>query len=110
MALHFGYISLLAPLSNVLCLWLISLLFVGGYAVVVLGALWPAGAGAAAWLLAWGDRDTVVHPAQSEALSAKLKELGVDHSTAVIAGGGHMLHDSEEYCRAVTGFLADALL
>lgn len=61
-------------------------------------------------LLAWGDRDTVVHPAQSEALSAKLKELGIDHSTAVIAGGKHMLHDSREYCRAVTGFLADALL
>lgn len=61
-------------------------------------------------LLAWGDRDTVVHPDQSAALSAKLQELGICHSTAVIAGGGHMLHDSEEYCRAVTGFLADALL
>jgi len=55
-ALHFGYVSLLSPLSNALCLWLISLLFVGGYAVVVMSVLWPAGAAAAAWVLAWGDR------------------------------------------------------
>lgn len=56
MALHFGYVSLVAPLSNVLCLWLISTLFVGGYGVILLGLLSPALAGAAAWVLAWGDR------------------------------------------------------
>jgi len=56
MALHFGTVSLLAPLSNVLCLWLISALFVGGYVVIVLGALWPAAGSALGWLLAWGDR------------------------------------------------------
>lgn len=56
MALHFGYVSLVAPLSNVLCLWLISLLFVGGYAVVALGVFWGAGAGGLGWGLAWGDR------------------------------------------------------
>lgn len=36
-ALHFGYISLLAPVANILCLWAVSLLFVGGYAICLLG-------------------------------------------------------------------------
>ena len=36
-AAHFGYISLLAPIANILCLWAVSILFVGGYAVCLLG-------------------------------------------------------------------------
>ena len=55
-ALHFGYVSLLAPLSNVLCLWLISILFVGGYGVILLGSVCPAAGRALGWVLAWGDR------------------------------------------------------
>ena len=50
-AVHFGYVTLLAPVVNILCLWAISLLFVGGYAVCLIGIAAPAlGAGAAAIL------------------------------------------------------------
>lgn len=35
-ALHFGYVSLLAPITNILCLWAVSILFVGGYVVCLL--------------------------------------------------------------------------
>ena len=55
-AAHFGYVSTVSPLSNFLCLWLISALYIGGYFVVVLGAIWPAAAGAAGGALAWGVR------------------------------------------------------
>ncbi|MBQ2895514.1 MAG: ComEC/Rec2 family competence protein, partial [Oscillospiraceae bacterium] len=55
-ALHFGYVSLVAPLSNVLCLWLISALFVGGYVVLALSLLWYRAGAFMAGLLAWGDR------------------------------------------------------
>lgn len=56
MALHFGYVSLMAPLSNAICLWLISALFVGGYGVVLLGLVWPWAADFLGWVLAVGDR------------------------------------------------------
>lgn len=50
-AVHFGYVTLLAPVVNILCLWAISILFVGGYAVCFIGIVAPAlGAGAAAIL------------------------------------------------------------
>ena len=50
-AAHFGYVTLLAPVVNILCLWAISLLFVGGYAACLIGIAAPAlGAGAAAML------------------------------------------------------------
>lgn len=35
-AWHFGYVSLLMPVTNILCLWAVSILFVGGYAVCIL--------------------------------------------------------------------------
>ena len=38
-AVHFGYVSLLMPITNILCLWAVSVLFVGGYAVCLLGFL-----------------------------------------------------------------------
>ncbi len=38
-AVHFGYVTLLAPISNILCLWAISLLFIGGYAVCIVGMI-----------------------------------------------------------------------
>lgn len=53
MALHFGYISLLAPISSLLCCVAISLCFCGGYLSCLLSLLsFPLGA-ALAWLTAW---------------------------------------------------------
>ena len=52
-ALHFGYISLLSPLSSVLCFAAISLCFCGGYLACFLSLFsLPAGS-ALAWLTAW---------------------------------------------------------
>lgn len=49
LAVHFGYITLLAPMMNILCLWAISLLFVGGFAVCAVGLVLSA---PASWLAA----------------------------------------------------------
>lgn len=49
LAVHFGYITLLAPVINILCLWAISLLFVGGFAVCTVGLVLPT---PASWLAA----------------------------------------------------------
>jgi len=56
MALHFGFVSLVAPVSNLLCLWMISILFVGGYVSVLCAALVPALGALLAWGLDWGTR------------------------------------------------------
>ncbi len=55
-AVHFGYVSVVSPLSNVLCLWMISLLFTGGYLTLLTGMLFPAAGRFLAGLLAWGGR------------------------------------------------------
>ena len=53
MALHFGYISLISPLTNVLTLWAVSLSFILGLAACVLSLIWlPLGAGIA-FLALW---------------------------------------------------------
>lgn len=49
LAVHFDYITLLAPVMNILCLWAISLLFVGGFAVCAVGLVLPT---PASWLAA----------------------------------------------------------
>lgn len=49
LAVHFYYITLLAPVMNILCLWAISLLFVGGFAVCAVGLVLPP---PASWLAA----------------------------------------------------------
>ena len=55
-ALHFGFISVVSPLSNILCLWVVSILYIGGYAVLGLGLLFlPVGLLAGS-ILAWGVR------------------------------------------------------
>lgn len=36
-AVHFGYVGLLSPIANIMCLWAISVLFVGGYLICFLG-------------------------------------------------------------------------
>ncbi len=55
-ALHFGTVSVLAPLTNCLCLWLVSICFCGGILSCALAALFPAAGICAAWLLAWPAR------------------------------------------------------
>lgn len=52
-ALHFGYISILSILANILCLWAISILFCGGYLAVALGAFVPAVAKPIAFVLSY---------------------------------------------------------
>lgn len=47
LAAHFGYVTLLAPLMNILCLWAISALFAGGFALCALGLILPV---PASWL------------------------------------------------------------
>lgn len=56
MAVHFGYVPLLSPLTNALGLWAVSLCFCGGCAACALGALFPPLGVAAAWLVAWPAR------------------------------------------------------
>ncbi len=50
-ALHFGAVSLVSPLTNLLVLWVIPFSFIGGYAAVFLGAVLPPLGMAAAWLV-----------------------------------------------------------
>lgn len=38
-AVHFGYVTLLAPIMNILCLWAISILFTGGFLVCAIGLI-----------------------------------------------------------------------
>ena len=53
MVLHFGYISLVSPLSSVLCYLAISLCFCGGWLACLLSVISaPAGA-LAAWQVSW---------------------------------------------------------
>ena len=55
-AAHFGYVSVVSPLSGVACLWMVSALYISGYAVVAVGAALSAAAAIAAGVLAWGVR------------------------------------------------------
>ena len=52
-AIHFGAVSVVSPIANILCLWAVSVLYVGGYLILALGALFPAAGTAAAGILAW---------------------------------------------------------
>ncbi len=53
LAAHFGYVTLLAPLMNILCLWAISALFAGGFALCALGLVLPVPASWLAGLLSY---------------------------------------------------------
>ena len=55
-AIHFGSVSLVSPLTNALCLWLISFLFVGGFVTLGLGAAFPTVGKWAGTVMGWGDR------------------------------------------------------
>ncbi len=55
-AVHFGSVSVVSPVSNILCLWTVSAVYIGGYMLVALGALLPGAAVPAAGVLAWSVR------------------------------------------------------
>lgn len=56
MALHFGYISILSPISNLLALWIVPYIFCGGFVCCAVAAIAPAAASFLAGLLSWGTR------------------------------------------------------
>ena len=56
LALSFGSVSIIAPLTNLLCLSVLSLCFSAGFVCCILGAVLPFLATALGWLLAWGLR------------------------------------------------------
>ena len=41
MAIHFGFISVISPVTNILCLWAVSICFVGGFIACATGSLIP---------------------------------------------------------------------
>lgn len=52
MAVHFGYISLLSPLTNILILWIVSFIFGGSIIACILGFVFTPLGIAAAWVIA----------------------------------------------------------
>ena len=46
-AIHFGYVSVISPLTNLLCLWAIPFCFIGGYVCCLLSFIPAVGQGAA---------------------------------------------------------------
>ena len=41
MAVHFKFVSVISPLTNVLCLWAVSICFIGGFAACIAGCIIP---------------------------------------------------------------------
>lgn len=56
MAVHFGYVSVLAPVANILCLWGVSVCFAFGLLSCVVGVLLPAVAAVIALPAVWISR------------------------------------------------------
>ena len=52
-ALYFGTVSLVSPVTNLLVLWVVSFIFYGIVAVCLLSLFWPAAAGILGWITAW---------------------------------------------------------
>lgn len=52
-ALLFGYVSLVSPLTNILTLWAVSIAFTGGYAAVLTGLVFAPLGTAIGWSTAW---------------------------------------------------------
>lgn len=52
-AWHFGAVSLVGVVTNLLTLWVVSLIFYGIMAVCALSYIWTAAAAVAAWVIAW---------------------------------------------------------
>lgn len=55
-AWYFGRISLISILSNLLLLWAVELLFLGGWVMLLLALVWLPAGSVAAWPLIWGCR------------------------------------------------------
>ena len=55
-AWYFGMVSLVAVVTNLLTLWMVSILFYGLCLTCLVGVLWPTGAAALGWVLSWGFR------------------------------------------------------
>lgn len=53
MALYFGYIDILSPLTNILGIWAVSLCFGGGYAACLLSLIIPKLGVLMAWIVSW---------------------------------------------------------
>lgn len=49
----FGSVSLLAPLTNLLILWVVSIVFTAGLVCCLVGLVWLPGGKVLGWLLAW---------------------------------------------------------
>lgn len=52
-AIHFGSVQILSPVTNVLSLWAVSVCFCGGYIACALAALFQTAGVAAAWIVSW---------------------------------------------------------
>ena len=52
-ACYFGSVSLLSALTNLLCLWVVTILFCGTIGACILGSVWFPLGKALAWLLGW---------------------------------------------------------
>ena len=52
-ALYFGAVSLISPLTNLLTLWVVTIVFYGVMAACLVGMFWNAGAAGLAWLVSW---------------------------------------------------------
>ena len=77
-AAQFGELSLAAPVVNVLCLWMLSIVFSGGMLTGLLALAWPVGAAVPAWLLSWPVRlvQTIVHAAARVTFAALYLDNG----------------------------------
>ena len=52
-AYYFGVVSLIGPLTNLLCLWVISFIFFGIMLSCAIGAVVPVMGGWVAWIISW---------------------------------------------------------
>lgn len=55
-AIHFGYVALYSALTNILCLWIVSLLFTGGLSICLLSLIIGSVSTVLAGLLSYGVR------------------------------------------------------
>ena len=55
-AWHFGTVSLIGAVTNLLTLWLVPVLYHGILTACLLGLVWQTGGAAVAWLISWGLR------------------------------------------------------
>ena len=52
-AFYFGLVSLVSPLTNLLTLWAVTLIFIGLMVTILLWLIFPAAASLLAWVLTW---------------------------------------------------------